>query len=345
MCAYRKGGNMLKLFLLWSSLCVLSVSWAAGPPLPQASQKEAVSRQSVASHASKSQHIRKQAYRAASRHENNESRFLKTSTVRQEAFSQVPQSLMPMAPDQIKLLKRIYDKTEQAKTYIGRTPPKPELSTVVVDLAPGATPPVLRMGKGFVSSVVFLDASGAPWPIRGYDIGDRNAFNIQWRPGNKADIKQGVDVSNTMLIQAANAYQQVNMAIMLQGLNTPIMLTLVAGQKVVDYRVDMHIPRLGPLAKPTDQSMPGTADPMLMDVLSNIAPPLSKPVKVSGEHAKVWSLNGFFYVRTQATLISPSWVSTMASSDGVMKAYKVPAMGVLLLLDQGSLRQLKVEGF
>jgi intracellular multiplication protein IcmK len=342
--ALRNIKHLAKIGVGIISFFLAVFSFASGPALPSGVQrpvtKAHIKNDSIAQ--KKAQH---QIRSARSQPYDSENKYLKATTVRQEAFSQVPQSLMPMTPDQIKLLKRIYDKTEEAKTYIGRVPPKPTSSTIVVDLSPGATPPVLRMAKGFVSSIVFLDSTGAPWPIRGYDIGDGRAFDVQWRPGNKDEIKKGVDISNTMLIQANTVYQQVNMAIMLQGLNTPVMVTLVSGQKVVDYRTDVHIPRDGPLAKATGQMMPGSADPILMDVLSNIPPSLSKSVKVTGGDATIWALGGYFYVRTPLTLVSPSWVSTMSSSDGMMKAYKTPEIGVLLVLEQGSLKQLKAEGY
>ncbi|WP_251365941.1 DotH/IcmK family type IV secretion protein [Coxiella-like endosymbiont of Rhipicephalus sanguineus] len=68
-------------------------------------------------------------------------------------------------------------------------PPKPTSASVIVNLSPEATLPVIRLSSGFVTSLVFLDSTGAPWPIQAYDLGDPNSFNIQW---NKKD--------NTLLV-------------------------------------------------------------------------------------------------------------------------------------------------
>ena len=43
---------------------------------------------------------------------------------------------------------------------------------------PGATPPAIRLAQGYVSSLVFVDSTGAPWPIASFDIGDPKG--CQW---------------------------------------------------------------------------------------------------------------------------------------------------------------------
>ncbi|WP_306686756.1 DotH/IcmK family type IV secretion protein [Candidatus Coxiella mudrowiae] len=48
---------------------------------------------------------------------------------------------------------------------------------MIVNLSPGATPPIIRLSSGFVTSLVFLDSKGAPWRIQACDLGDPNSFN------------------------------------------------------------------------------------------------------------------------------------------------------------------------
>ena len=50
---------------------------------------------------------------------------------------------------------------------------------------------------------------------------------------------------NTLLIQSSTMFKEGNLAVILQGLNTPIMITLLPGQQAVDYRVDIQVPRVG----------------------------------------------------------------------------------------------------
>ena len=213
-------------------------------------------------------------------------------------------------------------------------PPRATSTSIIVNLAPGAVPPVIRLSAGFVTSFVFLDATGAAWPIQAYDIGDPKSFNIQWD-------KKG----NTLLIQAISIYKQGNLAVMLKDLNTPIMVTLLPGQRAVDYRVDMQIPRMGPNAEPSMNGLPNGANPELLNVLNGIPPNRGTALKVVGGDCQAWVTEGKLFLRTPLTIISPSWVSMMSGPDGAMHAYELPKASVILALQQGKMIKLTVEGF
>ena len=204
----------------------------------------------------------------------------------------------------------------------------------MVSLAPGATPPVVRLMAGFVTSLVFLDRTGAPWPIRAYDLGDPNAFNIQW------DQK-----GNTLLVQSITQYKAANLAVQLVGLNTPVRVTLLPGQSAVDYRVDLHVPGYGPYAVPIQNGMPAAASPLLLNILSGIPPVGSTALQVTPEgYADVWLWHGQLYVRTRATILSPAWVSVMSSSDGT-HAYKMALTPLIIASQNGKPINLTIEGY
>lgn len=254
--------------------------------------------------------------------------------MREEAFASVAQSQLPMTPDQIRTLRKLFDETQRAAAEYPGVPPKPTSSSIAVNLAPGATPPVIRLQSGFVTSLVFVDATGAPWPIRALDIGDPTAFGVEWD-------KQG----NTVLVQAITQYKAANFAVQLQGLNTPVMLTLLPGQAAVDYRVDLHVPGLGPHAFPIQNGLPGTESPLLLNVLSGIPPVGSKVMQVTPSgYADVWLVGSKLYVRTLATVLSPAWMSTMSSSDGT-HAYKMPLTPLMIVSLNGKLVNLSIEGY
>lgn len=261
-----------------------------------------------------------------------------------EAFSKVVENMFPMAPDQIHELRRHFNATQRAGAFTEDTPPEPTSSSLLVNLSPGSTPPVIRLSAGFVSSLVFLDSTGAPWPIKAYDIGNPAAFNVQWNQGNAQEPNKD-SMSNTLLIQAVSLYKQGNLAVVLRGLNTPIMLTLIPGQKAVDYRVDVQVPRVGPNARPLIGGLPSTANPQLLDILNNITPPNGKRLRVHGGEATAWRVGGHLFVRTPMTIVSPSWRSTMSSADNVIHAYDLPPTTVLLALQNGRMQKLTVEGF
>ena len=252
--------------------------------------------------------------------------------VKQKAFSGLVNTLMPMSPDQIKALHYYYQQTRNAVSASVGAPPKPTSTSLVVNLSPGATPPVIRMAAGFISTLVFLDSTGQPWPITSEDLGDPKHFNIQ------------VDSTGTsLLIQSMSGDQTVaNLAVMLKGLSTPVMITLLAGQKSVDYRVDMRVPRLGPNAKPEINTAPGTASKTLLNVLDGIPPQGSTGVQISDPNSQAWTMGGSnLYVRTRMNIISPSWVSSMQSADGT-HAYEIPKTPVILALSNGKIVKLTI---
>ncbi|HBI21225.1 MAG TPA: type IV secretion protein IcmK [Legionella sp.] len=250
------------------------------------------------------------------------------------AFDGVAEQMFPLTPEQIIRIKQMYQTAEYAKSASPGTPPKPTATSQLVNLSPGSTPPVIRLSQGFVSSLVFLDATGAPWPISAYDLGDPTAFNIQWDK-----------TSNTLMIQASKLYTYGNLAVRLRGLNTPVMLTLIPGQKAVDYRVDLRMEGYGPNAKsmPIDNGLPPSASDVLLHVLDGVPPAGSARLTISGGDARGWLFNGKMFVRTNLTILSPGWLGSMTSADG-MHAYEMQKSPVLLVSWHGKVMQLKVEG-
>lgn len=255
-------------------------------------------------------------------------------TVDTMAFEGVTQQMFPLSPEEIIRLKQLYHTSEYAEAAPAGTPPKPTATSQFVNLSPGSTPPVIRLSQGFVSSLVFLDSTGAPWPISAYDLGDPSAFNIQWDK-----------TSNTLMIQASKLYTYGNLAVRLRGLNTPVMLTLIPGQKAVDYRVDLRVQGYGPNAKsmPMEEGIPPAANDILLHVLDGVPPDGSSRLVVSGGDARAWLLNDKMFIRTSLTILSPGWLGSMTSADGT-HAYEMQKSPVLLVSWHGKVMQLKVEG-
>ncbi len=263
---------------------------------------------------------------------NNRSTGLQRTGLSDQAFANTVRSMAPLTPTQIKTLRKIFDDSQRAAAAYPGTPPKPTSSSVIVNLSPNASPPIVRLRSGFVSSLVFVDSTGAPWPIKAYDIGDPRSFNVQWD-------KEG----NTLMVQALDRYKNGNLAIMLQGLNTPVMVTLMPGQNAVDYRVDFRVPGFGPNAKPNINGLPATESPQLLNILNGIPPQGSKVLNINGGGCQGWFYSGHLYLRTRMTLLSPAWVSTMTSGDGT-HAYELQPTPVILALQHGQLITLKIKG-
>jgi len=251
-----------------------------------------------------------------------------------EAFANVVNQVLPMSPEQVTKLREVFTENQLAAATPPGIPPKPTSTSLLVNLSPQATAPVIRLGAGYITSLVFVDATGQPWPIAAYSIGDPPSFNIQW------DRK-----GNTLLIQSATFYKRSNLAVMLRDLNTPVMITLISGQEAIDYRVDLRVPGLGPNALFVQNGIPESVNPVLLDVLNGIAPKGSKELKVSGGDCKAWLLNHKLYLRTSLNIISPGWQSIMSSIDGT-HAYQMQPAPVVLALQNGrdKILTLMLEG-
>ncbi len=250
------------------------------------------------------------------------------------AFSVMSRNMMPLTPEQIKTLHILFDKTQRATADYPGTPPKPTSTTLTVNLSPGATPPLIRLRQGYVTSLVFVDGTGAPWPIQAYDLGDQKSFNVQWN-----------QKSNTMMIQALTRYTSGNLAVVLKGLNTPIMITLMPGQPAVDYRVDLRIPKIGPNAVHLLDGLPSVENPSLISVLDGVPPRGSESLTIEGgdSNAQAWLVDGHIFLRTTMSLLSPAFISTMSSPDGT-HAYELQATPVVLALFRGKTVSLTIKG-
>jgi intracellular multiplication protein IcmK len=253
----------------------------------------------------------------------------------EEAFNSMMRQNMPLTPQQVIKLHQLIDSSQRAAVIPPTVPPKPVSSTLMINLAPGTTPPAIRLSQGYISTLVFVDSVGNPWPIATMDVGDPTQTNISW------DGR-----TNILLIQAKAPYGSGNLVVRLAGLDTPLTLELVSGQKVVDYRTDIHVAGLGPKSKdlPTGSTLPDSANQVLLNVLDGVAPPTSKLLHVKGGDCKAWVLGDRMYLRTRLTVLSPGWIGRMTSPDG-MYAYEIQKSSSVLVSQYGEPIELKIEGF
>ncbi len=253
---------------------------------------------------------------------------------RNEAFKSLMSEVLPLVPDQIEDLHHYYDLTLQAKAATPNPPPNPNFTSIVVNLEPGSQPPVVRLSAGFVTSVLFVDSTGASWPITAYSIGDPQNFNIQW------DQK-----GNALFIQSLKQYSHGNLAVRLWGLDTPVMLTLVSGQRNVDFRVDLQVLGRGPDAKPpiVETTYNAKVNPLLINILDGIPPRESIKLSVTGGHGEAWLADNRVYFRTKLTVLSPAWTATVSSPDGT-HVYELMLTPFILASQNGKTIDIKLSG-
>ena len=270
-----------------------------------------------------------------------------SDSISTEAFNSVAQTVSPLTIDQAKTIRHLWNESQRMTTFKGAAPPEPINSSKIISLENGKLPTVVRLSAGYVSVIAFYDATGAIWPIRGYSIGNPSAVNIVWNEGTAEEEITGEGYSNTLLLQAQTLYKTTNMVIMLRGMNTPVVLDLIPGQAQVDYRMDLQVPKQGPLAKKSvgDDILSGGNIPgYLTDLVNNIPPAKSVQAHVSGGDAQAWIYKKRLLIRTPLEIISPAWSTKLNGPNGLVHVYELPLTSSVIALRNGDVVKLKIEG-
>ncbi len=255
---------------------------------------------------------------------------------REQAFDAALNGLMPMTPDQIRALLDKYKVVREAsESRIGGMP-KPEVTVQTVSLEPGATPPVIKLSPGHVTTVDMLDMSGEPWPVQ----------DVSW--GGNFEVITPKSGEHVIRVSPLGATEVGNMSVQLIGLKTPVTFTLQTQLDVVQYRFDARIPEYGPNATPPiiepGLQIEAGSDKTLTQILDGVPPSGANRVRLSGVDARtaVYRVGDVSYLRTPLTLLSPGWSASVRSSDG-MTVYTVNSTPVFLLSDRGKLIRASVE--
>lgn len=261
----------------------------------------------------------------------------KLPAINQEAYKSVTEEVSPLTPEQIRMLRKMVDEAERAAAAPPRFVPKPVSTTVVALLAPGATPPVIRTAANFVSTVMFIDQAGNPLNVLDVTPGGAAAFTITPNP-----IPRN---SNKIEISPKSTYATGNVSVLLDGISTPVSLTLVSAQREVDYRVDVRVKgRFVAGSAGAAAALPEGASPEMLTFLDGVAPDGAHSLISSNGDVQAWELRKRFYVRTGLTLLSPAYVSVVRSADGTA-VYEIPPTSVLVTLVGGVTAQVNLSGY
>lgn len=240
--------------------------------------------------------------------------------------------ISPFTPEEIVKLRRSLDDTRKAKAYRPvRTVPR--ISSITVDLSPGAALPIARVLPGEMATLVFMDMTGNAWPLAAPPrVSDARSFNVEW-----------LQDSASVVISATSTYEDGNLAVMLRGHATPVMVKLVTGEpdsagknRIVDYRLDLRIPGRAPDAPPP---VAGAAkislyDDVMQGFLDGLPPKEAIPVALRGEipaRTQAWQFDGALFLRTRVNIRS-AFDQTMASGDGT-KIYRLAPTPYVTLSD------------
>lgn len=261
----------------------------------------------------------------------------KLPSVNQEAYRAVVEEATPLTPEQIRTLRRMVDDAERAAAAPPRFIPKPVSTTVTALLTPGATPPVIRTAANFVTTALFIDPAGNPLNVLDVTPGGAAGFTITPNPVPRN--------TNKIEISPKSPYATGNVSVWLEGINTPVSLTLVSGQRELDYRVDVRVKgRFLAGSASAAAASPDSMNPVLMTFLDGVAPDGARALTSSNAEVQVWAYRNRFYVRAAMTLLSPAYINTQRSADGTV-VYEIPPTPVLVTLAGGVTGEVTLTGY
>lgn len=254
-------------------------------------------------------------------------------------FADVLDTQMPLSEGQVRELNRQADKIKKARSARPDVMPSPVSQTLSISLAPGKASQVVRLAANMVTTLVFTDVTGAPWPIAKIIMGNDSAFGVP----------EGIESLNTNMLPifVKEEYGTTNLTILLKDAPAPIVMTLVTGQREVDYRLDLTVQARGPNAKApvmSDSFGEGTAvSTDLVAILDGIAPSGSTLLRTSHPEVQAWAYGKKVYVRTRMNLLSPRNLNSASSADGT-KVYEIVQTPVVMVLSGGKVISVSLAG-
>lgn len=246
----------------------------------------------------------------------------------------------PFSPEDIRNIRTLLEGVKREASQPPVPPARPSSSVVTVDLSPGALPILVRTTLGQGAAISFIDATGAPWPIDAppHNFSPKD-FDIKGMPG------EGAGLGSVITVSPLSSYRTGSFSVLLKGLSSPLAFTLMAGQPVVDSRIDVRIPKAGPNAQPVVSADRRPAlSPDLVGFLNGGPPATAKSLKTDNNGTHAWEYNGEVVVRSADLLIAPAYRDMSRSADG-MAVYVVPETPVLTLSRGGEIYRVRISKY
>jgi intracellular multiplication protein IcmK len=261
-----------------------------------------------------------------------------------------------LTPKQMQHVKKMNLNQQEVLSSPYTSTPKPVTRTLMLNLSPGVSAPVLRLSAGALTSVVFSGNNGDPWYIEQVKL-NRNFFSDGMSGGNAGGGSGGGSPTNVLTLEPLRSVVQGNVSIMLKGLSTPVIFSLSTSQAEVDFRVDAKVPGRNPDSTTQisyEERLPSLDDnvPYFLD---GVPPKGAKRLKVSGGGAttaggssggdvEAWRLNNSMYIRTNADVQYPAYHSSARSTSGLAVYRFEQAYHAITLLQGGRAYTVQIEG-
>lgn len=262
-----------------------------------------------------------------------------------DEFGKMVNESFPLNPAQVKVINRQTDAVSRAsKARVGKAP-EAVTTTIRVSLAPGATPPVVRIDYNAVTTLVFNDVTGAPWRVIGVSA-----------PQGLLDIPKKEELTaratNMFTVAPMDYHVSTNMTVFLEGAPAPVTMLVATDQPQVDLRADMSIQARGPgavmpvISRGLTESVPAE----LTSMVSGLTPSNAKPLKVISsdfDDVQAWTVGDRMYIRSRADVLAPPVPKDgkVATGPDGTKVYQLPLASEVLLMQGGSVGHLHLGGF
>lgn len=257
------------------------------------------------------------------------------STAESSNLKAAGDSLSPLTAEEIIALRKRLDNARRAAAKHPTVPPKPTISSLTVDLSPGATPPIVRVSNQG-AAVSFVDVTGTPWDV----------LEVQNLAVERFDVQQPVKSIPTLTITAKGDYVEGNAAVFLKGLQIPVVVKMIAGQRETDYRLDLRIPRRGPNAvEPIrGETAINLSKSYMQSLLDGIDTPGAKEVRIQNAPVgtKAFLYDGKVILRTNLPLTNPSYFGSLAAADGT-RVYEILRTPVVSVSENGALKNIYLD--
>ena len=195
----------------------------------------------------------------------------------------------------------------------------------------------LVVAPGYLSTLLFTDATGESWPVETSSVANSEAFTAEVYEPNMNLV--GFQVSPERVFTEANA------VFLLRELKAPIAIRLTSDQQTVDMRLHVQLPGLGPLSRHTEYPIDSDATVLADDVMLAA---LDAPWSVQGVghyqfdnddvRGEIFDVtdergNQRLFVRTKDRLINPPYIRRLAGPAGLY-LYEVPLVRRFLFSDE-----------
>jgi intracellular multiplication protein IcmK len=295
------------------------------------------------------------------------------------SFNSAISGQFPLTPGQITDAKRLRAQVDRALATPGGEAAKPDIRTITVGLSPGSPPPVINLEEGNITTLIFEDQTGAPWPVTGVFVapdaglsatiigndlvkdasgqGASTAPNLasaslgqpSVTPASVAENSQVTEelsrVSSNIvaLNPTSTAIVGKDLVVTLQGYNLPVIFTFQAGGSEVDYRTNVMVPSDGPNAVHLERKpeMPSIEMDGIQAFVDGVPPASAKKLDVSDPAIDAWYYKGKIFVRTTDNMASPSDYSRMSPTGETV--YVLDPQPIFDVFYNGALEQVQVS--